>query len=263
MSEAASTSAPPGSGPHQRRLRNYLLNRRFQLKYSGYLVGIATLVSVCLGTVLWRTSEAGIAQSKNAVAQGEQVVERGREVLKESQKVSAVVQMNIVRDPVYGQNPALLEAFGADAAEQDARLLSQQRALEAQARALKQQSADLVAQQHRMFLTLCVALGLLVVLTGLAGIVVTHKVAGPVFKMKRQLAEVGAGRLTLPTRLRRGDELVDFFEVFEAMVKSLRERQEAEILELESAMGSLAGKAEPSELAPLERLRDRMRAALD
>lgn len=263
MSEVASSPALPVSGRHQRRLRNYLLNSRFQLKYSSYLVGITALLSVCLGTILWRTSEAGIAQSKNAVEQGEQVVARGREVLKESQKVSAVVQMNIVRDPVYGQNPALLEAFGADAAEQDARLLSQQRALEAQSLALKQQSADLVAQQHRMLLTLCIALGLLVVFTGFAGIVVTHKVAGPVFKMKRQLADVGAGRLTLPTPLRRGDELVDFFEVFEGMVRSLRERQEQEISELEAAMSVLASKAAPGELAPLERLRDRMRAALD
>ena len=27
--------------------------------------------------------------------------------------------MNIVRDPIYGQNPALLEAFRSDAAQQE------------------------------------------------------------------------------------------------------------------------------------------------
>jgi nitrogen fixation/metabolism regulation signal transduction histidine kinase len=211
---------------------------------------------------LWRTSEAGIAQSHKAVQQGEQVVARGREVLKESQKVSAVVQMNIVRDPVYGANPALLEAFRADAQEQDARLLTQQRALEQQSLGLKEQAANLAAQQRTMLITLCVALGLLVVLTGFAGIIVTHRVAGPIFKMKRQLREVGAGHLNLPTPLRRGDELVDFFQAFDSMVRRLRERQEQEIEELERAIAALEPRAEPGELEALQRLRDRMKATL-
>lgn len=262
MGEVASSSSSLAPGRHQRRLRNYLLNARFQLKYTGYLVGIAALLSICLGVILWRTSEAGLQQSHKAVQQGEQVVARGREVLNESQKVSAVVQMNIVRDPVYGQNPALLEAFRADAAEQDKRLRTQQDALVQQSQELKQQAADLATQQRTMLVTLCVALSLLVVLVGCAGIVVTHRVAGPVYKMKRQLREVGAGRLTLPTPLRRGDELVDFFQAFDGMVRSLRERQEQEIEELERAIATLEPKAGPGELDPLYRLRDRMRATL-
>lgn len=262
MGELAQPTSLPAPGRHQRRLRNYLLNSRFQLKYTGYLVGITALLSVCLGAILWRTSEAGIAQSHKAVQQGEQVVARGREVLKESQKVSAVVQMNIVRDPVYGENPALLEAFQSDAAAQDSRLLTQQRALEQQSSELKKQAADLAAQQRTMLVTLCVVLTLLVVLTGCAGIVVTHKVAGPIYKMKRQLRDVGKGRLSIPTPLRRGDELTDFFQAFDSMVRSLRERQEQEIEELERAISALEPKAEAGELDALNRLRDRMKASL-
>jgi geranylgeranyl reductase len=55
-----------------------------------------------------------------------------------------------------------------------------------------------------------------------AGIVFTHKVAGPIFKMKRLLRQVGAGKLVLRERLRKGDELQHFFEVFEEMVAELR-----------------------------------------
>jgi hypothetical protein len=261
MGESIPNSLAPGR--HQRRMRNYLLNRRFQLKYSAYLMGIAALLSVCLGSVLWYTSEAGIAESRKAVEQGEQVVERGSEVLRESQKVSAVVQMNIVRDPIYGQNPALLEAFRSDAAEQDSRLRNQQRALEAQSAGLKQQATALAKHQRRLLLTLCVVLGVFVVLVGLAGIVVTHRVAGPIYKMKRQIREVGAGKLSLPSPLRRGDELVDFFQAFDAMVRNLRERQEQEIEELERAISTLEPKAEPGELDPLHRLRERMKASLE
>ncbi len=112
---------------------------------------IALVISACLGIFLWSTSRQVLAQSQKAVEAGEQVVTRGREVVAESQKVSAVVQMNIVKDPVYGDNPALLDAFKSDAAKQDDRLKQQQQALEAQAANLKQQSADIASQQRVMF----------------------------------------------------------------------------------------------------------------
>lgn len=262
MSEATGSSIP-AAGRHQRRLRNYLLDPPFQLKYSGYLVGIAVLLSLGLGTFLWRTGQAVISQSQEAVEQGENVVARGREVLAESQKVSAVVSMNIVRDPDYSQNPALLEAFKADAEKQDARLADQQKALEQQAASLKRQASELTTKQRVMFLTLCGALTLLVILIGLAGIVVTHRIAGPVHKMKRQIREVGRGHLQIPSKLRRGDELTDFFEAFEHMVISLRKRQEREITELEKAIASLENKAEPAALSPLHQLRNEMKAALE
>ena len=261
MGEA--TSAPPATGRHQRRLRNYLLDSHFQLKYTGYLVGIALLFSLSLGLLIWRTSVAVIAQSHQAVHQGEQVVERGRQVVAESQKVSEVVKMNIIKDPVYSDNPALLDAFKADADKQDERLRAQQEALEAQATALREQASALSDKQHAMLYTLVGALSLLVILIGVAGILVTHKVAGPIFKMTRQINDVGEGRLRIPGKLRRGDELVHFFETFETMVRNLRQRQEVEIEKLERAIATMEPKAEPGELDPLYELRREMKAALD
>ena len=198
MGEAATVSVTPGR--HQRRLRNYLLDSHFQLKYSGYLVVIAVALSVSLGLILWRTSLAVIEQSHEAVDQGEQVVSLGREVVKESQKVSAVVQMNIVKDPVYADNPALAEAFKIDAAVQDERLREQQDAARGAGGSAAQTVAEPGARQRTMFTTLLAVLTLLVVLIGFAGIVVTHKVAGPIYKMKRQIKAVarrpprGAGK---------------------------------------------------------------------
>src|ERR1700712_2428248 len=250
MGEAATASLPP-TGRHQRRFRNYLLDSHFQLKYTGYLVGIALLFSISLGLLIWRTSVAVIAQSHQAVHQGEQVVERGRQVVAESQKVSEVVKMNIIKDPVYSDNPALLDAFKADADKQDERLKAQQVALEGQATALRDQAAALTDKQHAMLYTLVGALALLVILIGMAGILVTHKVAGPIYKMKRQINDVGEGRLAIPGKLRKGDELVEFFETFETMVVNLRHRQEVEIQKLENAITTLEPKAEPGELDDL------------
>jgi nitrogen fixation/metabolism regulation signal transduction histidine kinase len=263
MSEAATAPAPAAGGRHQRRLRNYLLDTHFQLKYTSYLIGIAIVLSVSLGLILWRTGRSVIAQSEEAVRQGEQAVDLGREVLSESQKVSAVVKMNIVKDPVYADNPALLDAFSGDTAVQDALLASQQRQLETQASALKQQSAKLAERQQTMFTALFVALGLLVVGIGVVGIVVTHKVAGPIYKMKRQIKELGNGKFKLPGKLRKGDELVDFFETFEHTVQNLRAHQQEEIEKLDRAIARLAESAPEDAMKPLRELRADMQSALE
>lgn len=247
MAQVASLPSP--GGRHQRRMKNYLLDRHFQFKYTGYLVGITLVLSACLGFLLWRTSSTVIAQS-------EEVVRFGGEVVEESRKVSAVVQMNIVKDPVYSDNPALLEAFKSDATRQDELLRQQQKTLENQA-------VSLARQQSAMLYSLCGALLLLVVLIGVAGIVVTHRVAGPIYKMKLNLKAVADGHLNVPTPLRKGDELVDFFEAYRGMVIALRSRQEAEIEKLDGAIQVLEPKAEPGELEALHALKREMRAALD
>jgi len=203
-----SPSAVKSSSPrHQRKLRNYLLDSHFQLKYTGFLVATAILLSLALGTLLWSSSREVIAQSQETVKQGQETVERGQEVVRESQKVSTVVHMNIVKDPVYGSNPELAAVFNESAREQDKRLEDQQDKLEKEALALKKRAQDLTRQQTEMFVVLITVLSLLVAGIGIAGIIVTHKVAGPVHKMKRLLGYVGEGHLRLTEKLRKGDEL--------------------------------------------------------
>lgn len=259
------TAAAPtqASGRHQRKLRNYLLDKHFQLKYTGYLVAIALVLSVSLGIILKQTSDEVLDQSRQAVTQGEQVVARGREVVAESQKVSEVVKMNIVKDPFYADNPALKEAFERDAKDQDDRLAQQQKDLEAQAGVLKQQSELLAKRQVQIGTALVAILALLVLGIGIAGILVTHKVAGPIFKMQRHLRDVRDGKLTVPWGLRKGDELVEFFETFREMVKELRARQEAEIKLLDEAIGKLEEKASKDDLAPIYAVRKEMQDALE
>ena len=264
ISEAStSLSAGPPTGKHQRKLRNYLLDAHFQLKYAGYLVAIAFVLSASLGIILWRTSEAVIEQSRESVSVGEQVVERGRDLVKESKKVNAVVHMNIVRDPAYADNPALLTAFQSDAKDNDDKLNGQQTRLEDQERRLKEQSGKLEAQQRSIGRALVVVLALLVIGVGLAGIVVTHKVAGPIYKMKKQLRALRKGDYEVPAPLRKGDELVDFFEEFRRMVGELRRRQEEEIALLDRAILNLREKTTEDELTELASLRAHMHGSLD
>ena len=64
-SVSSPSNAPSGTPSHrgQRRLRNFLLDRHFQLKYSGYLVGVAVFLSATLGFFLWQTSRELITVS--------------------------------------------------------------------------------------------------------------------------------------------------------------------------------------------------------
>jgi nitrogen fixation/metabolism regulation signal transduction histidine kinase len=223
---------------HKRRMRNFLLDRRFQLKYAGYMFGIAATLSVVLGFLLWNTSQSLIEQSRETVATGGQVVELGRKVADESRKVSAVVEMNIVEE--YSDSPELAELFNKDNEKRSKALVSQQQALEAQAAALKLQSEKIEAQQRTLLVTLFVLLTLLAIGVGFAGIVVTHKVAGPIYKMTRQMKQLGDGNWAVPSRPREGDELVEFFETYRSLVKSLRDERKECIDELHSAVSDMS-----------------------
>lgn len=56
--QSAAPSAKPQGGPPKRRLRNYLLDTRFQLKYTGYVVVVTLLVAGTLGYLAYEQSRA-------------------------------------------------------------------------------------------------------------------------------------------------------------------------------------------------------------
>jgi nitrogen fixation/metabolism regulation signal transduction histidine kinase len=281
MSDAQS---PAASGRQQRSARNYLLDRHFQLKYTALLVGIALALSVALGLILWRTSSKVIEQSQRAVEQGretvkqgQETIDRGKQVLVQSRRVSQVVAMNIAKE--YKDDPELAKTFNESAAKDEAKLKEEQDRLErdaaflaARARDLEIQANNVATQQNVLLLGLVAGLGLLVICVGLAGIVFTHKVAGPIFKMKRLLRQVGEGKLVVREKLRKGDELQHFFETFENMVNDLRSRQMAEISKVDKILERLAeapmstrGMREVDEngVALLKQLRREMQDQLD
>ena len=286
--EGTRATQPPSSSNdkqrHQRSAKNYLLDRRFQLKYTFYLIGIAALISLALGFIILRTSSAVMEQNGRAVTlglelveQGRATVDRGTQVIEQSRKVSKVVAMNIAKE--YADDPELAKAF-QEATSMDEKALNEEQArLEAdaasitrQAEELRIQSKDLEEQQRALLVGIVVALLLLVVALGVAGIIMTHKVAGPIYKMKRLLKQVGEGQLVMRERLRKGDELVHFFETFEKMVNDLRRRQSSEIAKvdlilqrLDDAPRSQGGNREFDDdgVALLKKLRQEMQEQLD
>ena len=106
-------------------------------------------------------------------------------------------------------------------------------------------------------------LALMVVLIGLLGIYFTHKVAGPIYKMKKLLKQVGDGHLHVDARLRRGDGFTDFFDTFTQMVQGLRQMEPNQLQDVEAAIKAPAARSQvDSPQRPFGRVRDAMNQAL-
>ncbi|MEM6960518.1 MAG: hypothetical protein AAF550_02095 [Myxococcota bacterium] len=191
--------------PPQRRLRNYLLKPRFQLKYTGAVV----LVTMVVGSVM------------------------GFFAYKESKSVS---EMLVLQYSMLDVTDELEMGTVQDMQEYDQRILY-----------------GVVG-----FITI------LCLLLGIMGILVTHRVVGPAYKIERLINEVIEGKLTVRGHLRRGDELQSLFEAFSNMVVSLRERQQDEVDALTEAIQTVRDKGMADEdLERIIEVRDRMRATLD
>lgn len=80
----------------------------------------------------------------------------------------------------------------------------------------------------------------------LYGIVITHKVAGPLFKIGRHMNEVRENKLSKIYGLRKGDQLVEFFNIFKEMHDALKSRTQNEIKILEQVLPLLAGSDAPA-----------------
>lgn len=197
------TSIPPA----KRRWRNYLLDARFQLKYTLMVVGVTVVVASGLGFMAYRYS-------------------RGQTEMMTISKIEGKADLD--------------EKFVAF--------------IETEAR-----KAD-----RQVLIGIVSGIAILALALGATGIIVTHKLVGPAYKIKRMLRDVRDGHLKIEGRLRKGDELQDVFDAFEQMINALRSEQESEIAMLDAALEQAATAGVPDEaLREIRSVRQRMREALD
>lgn len=98
------------------------------------------------------------------------------------------------------------------------------------------------------------------------GILITHKVAGPLFKITSFFGRVRENRLgTIPTSLRKGDELQEFYSSFRDMHLALRAKVEEDVRTIGDAVAALeaGGSAGQKGLDELRQLRRRKEESLE
>jgi len=190
----------------QRRMRNYLIDRRFQLKYTGMVLLVTVSVASGLGFMAYRFSR--------------------------------------------GQTEALTVQMLAQP-DLDAETMSY---------------LNQISQQEDRKVRNAIVAGVLFLsfALGLTGIIVTHRVVGPAYRMKRLFEHVGAGKLEVTTGIRKGDELQELYHSFARMVESLREQRGEEIAQLEETLIKMesAGMRSP-QITELRALLERIRKTVD
>lgn len=205
--------AQPG-GAKDRKLRNFLLDARFQLKFAGYFVVLTLIITGLLGAFLVRTTNSLFSQISASVDSRKKAADTSREL--GTCTLNNELNANM-------EDPDFLAKLGERSKAIDA-------AFEAESKAAQEQSVEVQRQQQW---TLYALLGVLVAFIGLialTAIVITHRIVGPLFRIKRMAREVAGGVVRPPTYgLRPSDELQDVFEVFVDMVTQLRARTEADL----------------------------------
>jgi nitrogen fixation/metabolism regulation signal transduction histidine kinase len=203
-----------------RQNRSYLLDPRFQLKWTGYLVVVVVLVMAALGAVIARTAGRASDTATLAVKQAEKAYEESK-----SNNILTRRTMQLAG----GDNPALQQIMDESLGEVDSQ--SEKNLAEVRSR-----QEDIAHDRQNVRFLLIGSGAALVLLLFVMGIIITHRIVGPVHKMQRLLRRVSTGRLVIDERLRKGDELEELFDTFLQMTYSLRAMQGARLATLDATL---------------------------
>lgn len=180
-------SAPPASGPrpkYKRKLSNYLLDKKLQLRYVLVVTMLSGLIAGALGFMIY--------QQRRAASES---LEKDLQVLAQEDSTNDQLQEQIASD------------------------------LESEDQAL-------------VYKMVGVGIGLVIILS-LYLVIMTHKVAGPLFKVSMYFDRMADGRLGVVTPLRKGDMLQDFFASFKDMHEVVRARSQADVDSMAKAVTAL------------------------
>lgn len=122
-----------------------------------------------------------------------------------------------------------------------------------------QLKAQFANHDLHLLIGLVIFAALLSLLLASYGIVMSHKVAGPLFRIEQYVEKLAQGKLVPLRDVRRGDELIDFVSHFRQAVDRLRSQAEAELDLLDRAAAAVADASLASELKTQA---ERIRAAL-
>lgn len=240
------TTAPLATA--KRRWRNFLLDTGFQLKLTAYMVGVTLVLSGLLGVFLVRAARTLMRETAAAVEARSRAAEVSRELSGATLSNELLARMD---------DPAFEATFREKARSIDA-------AYEAERSAIVTQRAELERQQQLTWWVLGGLLTGFTVVVALGTIVVTHRLAGPLLRIRRMVNEVHDGKLRPPQYgLRDGDELRELFDDTRKMVQRLREQHEEDANALAKALHAAEGSgASPEALAELRTLEARYRTRL-
>ena len=235
-----SSALNPSRPPPRRRKQPYLIDPRFQVKYTALLVGVVAAVMLVFGLVIWSTVEVASSNAQLAAAQAERA-------LKEASTSAHILKMSAATYET--DSPELGRTLEGELAEIDreyARNLAE----------VGERRAEVEQQRQRLLTILLGGGGTLLLLLSVLGLFITHRIVGPVLRLKRLCRQVGTSRFNVKVQAHKGDELADLFDTFGQMTYSLKVLQAGRLATLDATIERAeAESASPEVMEGLRALR--------
>jgi hypothetical protein len=269
-----------GNRGYKRSWKNLLINKRYQLRFTLFMAGLAAVLMTLLGW--WVTRVAGEATNVAKSRQRGRVCPSLPEVLApaptpapkppaadepepddpDSPRHRVVMEPSTIQieegaaptpPPPPPEPPKLTEA-------ERAKILADAEACE---RDIARQIAK-IDGNNRLILYVLIASGVLLTL-GLAlfGIKMTHKVAGPLHKVTLYLGKMRDGRYDKVYDLRKGDQLVEFYEHFKHAHAGVVAMEHADVERIKAALDALAADGVLDRSPEAKAAADALRAVLE
>jgi hypothetical protein len=252
---------PGGNRQYKRSWKNLLINKRYQLRFTLFMAGLSAVLMTLLG--IWVTRVAGEATT---VAKSRQ---RGRicttvpdEPKPAAQKAPVKVDVGEIKEDVppvppddgegrhkviIGESSLTIDPTTAPEAveqpkepvitpEQRAKLIAERDACE---KDIARQITKIDAANRNIVIVLILSGVLLTLGLAVFGIKMTHKVAGPLHKVTLYLAKMRDGRYDTVYNLRKGDQLVEFYEHFKHAHAGVTQMEKDDIVRIKAALDAL------------------------
>lgn len=173
----------PQRPPYKRKLSNYLLDKRLQLRYVLFVTILSGIIAGALGYLIYSQSST----ASDSIARA-------------------------MDDPLFAE--------------------------------VKQTAIAELHSEDRILVYKMIGLGIgLIAILSAYLVIMTHKVAGPLYKVSMYFDRMAEGRLGNVTALRKGDMLQDFFGNFREMHEAVRKRMQTDVITIEGAVSALRSKA--------------------
>jgi len=169
--------------PYKRKLSNYLLDKRLQLRYVLFVTILSGIIAGALGYLIYHQS----ATASDSLARA-------------------------MDDPLFAE--------------------------------VKQTAIAELHSEDRVLVYKMIGLGIgLIVILSAYLVIMTHKVAGPLYKVSLYFDKMAEGRIGKVTALRKGDMLQDFYGNFREMHEAVHTRMQSDVITMEGAANGLRSKA--------------------
>jgi len=263
------TSHSQGTGKpvrYKRKLRNYMIDQRFQLKYTMMIMGLSLVLIAALGGLLYQQVLATVTENAKATEGTATAARASADAAKVSQENSEIIIAQALADD-YFQDPEVTKKFVEDMKKPVEDVKAKAEAMDEQARNMEKESAEFKKRARQLPLLLALFGITFMLFLFLISIYTTHKIAGPMYKIKKLMSEVDGDSLHIAGALRKGDEMWELFDAFNSMIEKLRKHQSDEakrvaklLDELDKAEGEEKRRAIAKELRTFK---DSMEAALE